>query len=315
MLYDFLRETRLLLESEELLEDKMVKYEGELSPKFGWCAIFVGGPASGKGTAVEFLSRLEGDYFNVDNLKEIERMWNITDPKTGRPHSDNFETPEGRKLPKLDKDGKQIYKNNKPVYYDEFRNMKNSEFVSQLHKEMKPLGKKWQALMLNNPENEKGRERLPNLIFDITGDELQKIMKIVSSVKPVGYKVAVIWVLPTIRRAEINNMLRDRNVNFMDVLLPKHRDVILTIQQLFKTGLVELLNEFWVVDSAIKENPKEDPVGYHKAQNVYHIPCERNGLKTFKNIMNRIVYNKQEIRKREKNPDIYMKKLDRPFKK
>lgn len=300
MIYDFIKGARSLLEGEELLEDKMVKYGGELSPKFGWCAIFVGGPGSGKGTAVEFLSRLEGDYFNVDNLKEIERMWQIKDPKTGKPHSDNFTIPSD-KAPKLDADGNPIRdKNGDLVLYDKNRNMKNSEFVSQLHQEMKPLSKKWKKSILNNPENEKGRERLPNLIFDITGDELKKIMEIVNSVQPVGYKVAVIWVLPTLKKAQRNNLRRDRTVKFEDILVPKHRDVILTIEQLFSSGLVERLNEFWVVDSAIKENPKTDPVAYHKAQNVYHIPCEKDGLKTFKNIVSRIIYNKREIRKIER---------------
>lgn len=300
MIYDFIKGARCLLEGEELLEDKMVKYGGELSPKFGWCAIFVGGPGSGKGTAVEFLSRLEGDYFNVDNLKEIERMWQIKDPKTGKPHSDNFTIPSD-KVPKLDADGNPIRdENGDLVLYDKNRNMKNSEFVSQLHQEMKPLGKKWKKSILNNPENEKGRERLPNLIFDITGDELKKIMEIVNSVQPVGYKVAVIWVLPTLKKAQRNNLRRDRTVKFEDILVPKHRDVILTIEQLFSSGLVERLNEFWVVDSAIKENPKTDPVAYHKAQNVYHIPCEKDGLKTFKNIVSRIIYNKREIRKIER---------------
>ena len=300
MIYDFIKGARRLLEGEELLEDKMVKYGGELSPKFGWCAIFVGGPGSGKGTAVEFLSRLEGDYFNVDNLKEIERMWQIKDPKTGKPHSDNFTIPSD-KVPKLDADGNPIRdENGDLVLYDKNRNMKNSEFVSQLHQEMKPLSKKWKKSILNNPENEKGRERLPNLIFDITGDELKKIMEIVNSVQPVGYKVAVIWVLPTLKKAQRNNLRRDRTVKFEDILVPKHRDVILTIEQLFSSGLVERLNEFWVVDSAIKENPKTDPVAYHKAQNVYHIPCEKDGLKTFKNIISRIIYNKREIRKIER---------------
>lgn len=300
MIYDFIKGARSLLEGEELLEDKMIKYGGELSPKFGWCAIFVGGPGSGKGTAVEFLSRLEGDYFNVDNLKEIERMWQIKDPKTGKPHSDNFTIPSD-KAPKLDADGNPIRdENGDLVLYDKNRNMKNSEFVSQLHQEMKPLSKKWKKSILNNPENEKGRERLPNLIFDITGDELKKIMEIVNSVQPVGYKVAVIWVLPTLKKAQRNNLRRDRTVKFEDILVPKHRDVILTIEQLFSSGLVERLNEFWVVDSAIKENPKTDPVAYHKAQNVYHIPCEKDGLKTFKNIVSRIIYNKREIRKIER---------------
>lgn len=304
MIYDFIRELRLL-ESEELLEDKMIKYGGELSPRFGWCAIFVGGPGSGKGTAVSFLSRLEGDYYNVDNLKEIERMWKITDPKTGKPHSDNFTTPS-HKVPKTDKKGRPLYdkKTGEPIYYDEYRNMKNSEFVSELHLEMKPLSKKWKASILNNPENERGRKRLPNIIFDITGDETSKLMEIINSLKPIGYKIAVIWVLPTIKKAQRNNLRRDRVVNFEDILVPKHRDVIMTIEDIFSSGKIEKIDDFWVVDSAIKENPKDNPVEYYKAQNVYNIPSTKDGLKTFRNIMSRIIYNKQEIKRIEKERDI-----------
>ena len=69
MLYDFISES-VSLQEQELLEDKMVKFGGELSPKFGWCVIYVGGPASGKGSATSFLSRLQGRYYNVDDFKE-----------------------------------------------------------------------------------------------------------------------------------------------------------------------------------------------------------------------------------------------------
>lgn len=279
LLYDFIKESTLL-ESEELLEDRMVKYGGELSPKFGWCVIYVGGPASGKGSATKFLSRLEGDYYNVDDLKEIKRMWQIRNPKTGKPHADNFETPE------------------------EERNMGNSEFVSELHTEMKPLSKKWKKLILNNPENEVGRERLPNIIFDITGDELSKIMEIVDTLKPIGYKIAILWMLSTVERAIRNNTQRARQVDTDNVFIPKHEGVISAIEQLFSSGEVSKLDEFWVIDTAVEINPHVDPVGYHDAQNVYHIPTTKDGLSTFENIIKRIEYNKSELaRLKQKRKD------------
>ena len=270
MLYDFVKESALL-ESEELLEDRMVKYGGELAPKFGWCVIYVGGPGSGKGSSTKYLSRLQGDYYNVDDLKEIERMWGIKDPETGRPHSDNFETPE-----------------------DE-RNMGNSEFVSELHQEMKPLSKKWKRSILANPENIKGRDRLPNIIFDITGDESSKIMEIVDKLKQFGYKIAIIWVLSTVERAMRNNTNRPRQVDTDNVFIPKHLGVISAVEQIFKSGEIRKIDEFWVIDAAIEINPSVDPVAYHDAQNVYHIPTTEDGLSTFENIIKRIEYNKSEL--------------------
>ena len=270
MIYDFVQESALL-ESEELLEDRMVKYGGELAPKFGWCVIYVGGPGSGKGSATKFLSRLEGDYYNVDDLKEIKRMWSITDPNTGKPHEDNFETPE------------------------EDRSLKNKDFTSELHNEMKGLSKKWKKLILNNPENAQGRERLPNIIFDITGDQINKISEIIDSLKPVGYNIAIIWVLSTIERAFRNNMNRDREVDTDTIFIPKHEQVIKTMEEFFSSGKITDVDDFWVIDAAIEINPHQDPVGYHDAQNVYHIPTTPEGLQYFENVAKRINYNKGEL--------------------
>ncbi len=300
MLYDFILEsTDLSLLEDLLVEDKMIRYNGELAPKFGWCVIYVGGPASGKGSATKFLSRLEGRYYNVDDLKEIKRMWGIKDPETGKPHSDNFETPVGGEVPVLDRYGNpKLDKHGNPITIDRFRNMSNSDFVSELHYEMKPLSKKWKNAILNNPEDKQGRERLPNIIFDITGDEVDKIMEIVRSLKPIGYKIAVIWILSTIEKAFDNNMHRDRTVDPDTVFLPKHKAVIQAQEELFETGLVSELDEFWVIDSAIEINPyasKKSAKAYHDAQNVYHIPLNPDGLKYFDKVANRIEYNKHEI--------------------
>ena len=298
MLYDFINEA-FILESEELLEDKMVKYGGELAPKFGWCVIYIGGPASGKGTATSFLSRLEGDYFNIDNLKEIERMWDIKDPSTGRPRRDDFKTPSSM-VPKLDKNGDQVYdkKTGEPIYYDEYRNMSNPSFIDELHGKMKPLSKKWQKSMLQNPENinDKRKDRLPNLIFDITGDDPKKIMKIIDPLKSQGYKIAILWMLTTPEKAILNNFKRARNVDVPKVLLPKHKGVIESVEEIFSSDKIKKVDEFWVIDTDAGIDPYEDPVGFHDISNVYHVPIMKDGIKTISYIADRIELNKEQLK-------------------
>ena len=281
-----------ILSESLLLEDKMVKYDGELAPKFGWCVIYVGGPGSGKGSSTSFKSRLQGDYYNVDDLKEIERMWDIRSSER-----DKTAPSKPGDLPGM------RYRNSDTTHRDnletpsEHRNMGNSAFVSELHYEMKPLSQKWKNQILDNPENadDARAERLPNIIFDITGDEVAKVTEIIDALKPRGYKIAVIWVLSTVERAFRNNLSRPRAVDIDSVFLPKHKDVIEAQEAIFSTGVINNIDEFWVIDSAVEINPKEDPVGYQRAQNVYHIPCNPDGLKEFAHIANRIDYNKKEL--------------------
>lgn len=268
----FIEENKASLLENYLVEDRMVKYNGEIAPKFGWCVIYVGGPGSGKGSASKFKSRLQGIYFNVDDLKEKSRIWDIVNTETGKPYSDELKTPEYA------------------------RDIRNSEFVSELHNIMKPLGNKIKNNILDSPENKgKGRDRLPNIIFDITGDKVSKITEIVEALKPVGYKIAIVWMLSTIERALRNNASRPREVSVDNVFIPKHEDVINAMEKLFNSGEIENINEFWVVDTATEINPRVDPVGYHEAQNVYHIPCTPDGLKVFDNIIKRINYNRNEL--------------------
>ena len=175
MLYDFISES-VSLQEQELLEDKMVKYNGEVSPKFGWCVICMGGGASGKSTATKFLSRLQGRVFNVDDWKEDKNFWKIINPDTGDTYEAGFKTPEDR------------------------RDLGDSEFVSELHNTFSKSTKKVKNQILNNKAS--NSERLPNIIFDMTGDNLKKISEIVDTVKPQGYKVAIIWVLNTFEQAK-----------------------------------------------------------------------------------------------------------------
>lgn len=272
MLYDFISES-VSLQEQELLEDKMVKFGGELSPKFGWCVIYVGGPASGKGSATSFLSRLQGRYYNVDDFKENPNRWNLINPATERPYKDDFDTPERN------------------------RTESNPEFMGELHGVYKPLTNKLKKHIIDNPEKDfRASDRLPNIIFDITGDELRKLKDIIEPAKEQGYKIAIIWMLSTIEKAIYNNLHRNRKVD-NDMLVAKHGDVISAIEQLFNSDYISKVDDFWVIDTAIEINPKDNPKEYHDAANVYHIPSNPDGLQEFEHIASRIDYNKKTLQK------------------
>jgi hypothetical protein len=69
---------KIIFENKQALnEDKVVKFGGQVFPKFGWCIILMGGGGSGKGTAFNSLIPIEGAYLNVDDLKENPRYWSI----------------------------------------------------------------------------------------------------------------------------------------------------------------------------------------------------------------------------------------------
>ena len=278
MLYDFVKESALL-ESVELLEDKMVKFGGEVSPKFGWCIIYMGGGASGKSTATKYLSGIQGKVFNVDDWKENPNRWKLTDPSTGRSYEDGFTTPV------------------------EDRTLDNDEFTHELHTTFKNSTKKVKAGMLNN----KGivdPSRLPNIIFDMTGDELRKIDEIVSTVKPQGYKVGIIWILNAFAKAQQNIAKRDRK-GAPDLVHAKHRDVLKTAEEIFETGYINNIDEFWVIDAFSPEGIKRDENGkiipdsvikYHDEPNVYHIPTNKKGLEEFEQVVNLIETTREQIK-------------------
>lgn len=274
-----------LLDEQILDEDKMVKFGGELSPKFGWCVMYIGGAASGKGSASNFLSRIQGRTYNVDELKEVRRIWDITNPHTG----DSYKSDFSREV-----DG---------VPTSEL--MKDSDFVSELHTTMKPLSKKWKKSILDNPEDRgNGRERLPNIIFDMTGDDIKKITEIVDTVKPIGYKVAIVWMLSTFEKALGNNKTRSRSVGDT-VVADTHSGVLTAVTELFNSGKIEDIDDFWVIDTAVELNLKDaegkrnrqGEVDYHNLENVYHIPCTKEGLKKFDFIINRMEFNKDSLDK------------------
>lgn len=322
---------KIIHESVRLNEDRMVKFDGKTYPKFGWCVILMGGAASGKGTAFNYKIPIEGRYYNPDNLKEIERMWDIptydrtydTDGNiksmipTGK-HSDNFATEQGtwepfvkthnntkdarrRRMLELDPLEDELpgqlefdFDSHGQVKgADSNRNMKNRSFVSELHYEMDDLSDKWKERTYTTFDGV-DQERLPNMIFDITAKKFTSVDAIVSRVKKAGYKVAIVWMLTKAELAIANNAGRPRSVG-EKILIDSHLRVMRTAEELFETGYITHIDEFYIVDTATDFNPSDDPVGYHNTQNVYKVPCSPGGLQTIDFVMDRLTYNRNKF--------------------
>lgn len=65
----FIQDIITTLSEQMLEEDKMVKYDGEISPKFGWCTILMGGAGSGKGFARKQYMAIDSRVIDVDKYK------------------------------------------------------------------------------------------------------------------------------------------------------------------------------------------------------------------------------------------------------
>lgn len=256
-----------------LFEDKMVKFNNEIAPKYGWCCIYVGGPGSGKGTATNLSVRLQGHKFDPDDLKRPEVL-----KKTGI--WDTLETPESE------------------------RTLNNSDYVSELHDATEPLKNKVMSHELNQGKYS-GKDRLPNIIFDIVGST-GKFNEIIPTAKEMGYKVAIVWTLTDVQKAILQNRARPRNVR-EEVLIEGHKKVIKAIESLFNSNLLNSIDDFWVIDNTnsvqirkIEKDGKqvnnpEDEYKYIKDTNVYHIELNKDGFSKFTNIIQQIDKNKEYL--------------------
>lgn len=289
---------KLLFESIKLDENKMVTFNNEMYPKFGWCVFLVGGPGSGKGSVYKQLVPIDGQYMNVDDLKENTSFWNIQDR-----HS---VTPDWKEVaPYKTVIAKECIKQGLINSANELDNartyctlLKNPSFTGILHQMLKPLSKNYKRWSLKYADNETtasqrkwmlkdtnsyfmyDRDRLPNLILDIVGSDFEEdILDVVNHLEPKGYKFALIWVSSDVNKAIINNANRNRTVS-KEVILSGHSGVIKSIEKIFDTGLINRFSSCWVVDTDI-DISKMSKAEYHDLSNCYEIPCDVAGLDTF----------------------------------
>lgn len=266
---------RDVLNEEILTEDNVVKFNGETYPSYGWCVILCGGSGTGKSTASNLLVPIDARKYDVDILKS-EKFYTIA----WDGYSDILTFNDGTSYDMGEERISEPY------------TLSNPDFVRWLHQKRKPLADKLKKAIFK-AGSYASKDRLPNIMFDITGKNKNDFESIVSEVKPIGYKVAIVWVLGDVAQAIENNAKRERKVP-IEVLLKVHRGVFRTIEDIgFDTALLKEIDEFWVIlQTTFDTSNKDDMLRYKKLDNVFHIDNSRDALVFPETVAS--VYNKQK---------------------
>jgi predicted kinase len=200
-------------ESVELVE-KLITFAGQAYPKFGNIVIMAGGAGSGKGFVKDKLVGLEGYTFDVDALKTLAAK-----------------TPA---IVKKVKDEMGI------ALQDLAANLKTPENVAKLHD---IIGN---YLGLDNSRQKAlytsiltaAPDRKPNIIFDVTLKDLQKLETLTRQVSTLGYdrkSVHIVWVINDIEVAKAQNAKRARTVP-VEILINTHRGASQTMLDIVNMG-------------------------------------------------------------------------------
>ena len=163
-------------EFEPIDEASLVTFGGDPRPKFGWGIVMAGGSGSGKGYVQGHNMDIECKVIDVDELKKLY--------VAATQHGKFNDTRE----------------------YD----FKNPQDVADLHQIVKQHGfkDKREAAFFANLDP----KRLPNVLYDITGDDAKKVDGIGRKLKEAGYKTCLVWVVTNREVAFIQNLMRSRVV-------------------------------------------------------------------------------------------------------
>lgn len=171
------------------LDEKLIMYNS--GKRYGQVVFLAGGAGSGKGFALEKF--MEGEKFKVRDVDAWKQTF-LKLSKVKKKYAD---------LKSLD--------------------LKNPEDVSQLHQFVKQLGIKDKTLELLLKNSVK--DRLPNIIFDITFKDFSDIEKVIPLLMNVGYEsknIHLTWILTNYKIAVKRNLSRSRIVA-KDILLGTHK--------------------------------------------------------------------------------------------
>ena len=199
---------------DDVLLEKLITFGGKAYPKFGNIVIMAGGAGSGKGFVKDELVGIEGRVFDVDDLKLLAAKSPIIRKRV----MDEF----GVDLEKLSGE------------------LKNPENVSKLHEII--------GIAMNLPDRRMrafyasvltaADDRKPNIIFDVTLKDLEKLQSITRQVANIGYakeNVHIVWVVNDIEVAMRQNATRDRTVP-VEILVNTHRGASRTMGDILNMG-------------------------------------------------------------------------------
>lgn len=200
----------------EFLEEKLITFGNKAYPKFGNVVIMAGGAGSGKGFILSNLVGMEGKKFDVDELKTLS----LRTPGIIKKVKDEL----GFDLTDLSKKDA----------------LKNPENVGKLHDIIgnflripdKTAQTFYTSVIASPPD------RKPNIIFDVTLKDLQKLQNITRGVKALGYdnkNIHIVWVINDIEVAKKQNVERDRTVP-VEIFVNTHRGASQTMADIINLG-------------------------------------------------------------------------------
>ena len=194
------------------IDEKLITFGNQAYPKFGQVVIVAGGSASGKGHILDNLLGIEGNVLDVDALKALA----IGSTRLAAKIKDET----GIDIKNL--------------------SLRNGEDVKTLHDVLadvygitKANQQRVFSGILAAPE-----DRKPNLIFDVTLKDMQKLDGVTRNAQKLGYdkkNIHVVWVLNDIELAQQQNRERDRVVP-SDILLSTHEGVAITMARIMDMG-------------------------------------------------------------------------------
>lgn len=209
-----------------LNEDRVVKFNGKIDPLFGWCIIVVGGPGSGKSKAFKEKILIQSKKYDPDELKIF------------RKHDSDFDgeyylLKSGQKF-------RPAQMGIEPPY-----DLSNKKVTAALHEITRPIRNSIKNHMLSDSGHDSNR--LPNISFDITGSDVEDITSIVYTAKNIGYKIAIVWVITELSVAFDRRVNKAKRRMEPEVVVEKHRGVHDTLNSLLANGVVEQVNDFWIL--------------------------------------------------------------------
>ena len=214
----------------EYLNERLITLGGK-RPKFNQIVIMAGGAGSGKGFVQKKLLGIEGKSLDVDAIKELLTGTSNKPEHFAKKYAQRIKDEFNIDVTKLD--------------------LRNEMDVSTLHiieKHFKVADKRTKSIFksaISSPD------RKPNIIFDVTMKEIEKLQKISDQVIELGYKkedIHIIWVVNELQTAIDQNSERSRRVK-SDILMKTHTGVSATISNIVKSGTIQQYadGDFWFV--------------------------------------------------------------------
>lgn len=116
------------------------------------------------------------------------------------------------------------------------------------------------------------KETLPNIVFDITGNDIIDFQQIIENVKPLGYKISVVWALGDFEQIIKQNVQIDRRVSHSIIIDKLWDEWYISGEILLDKVMLKSIDEFWVIlQSVFDPNDPDDIFRHQSLAYVYQI--------------------------------------------